>query len=77
MVSVRLHKEVEYGVEKLKYKKLKYEILQSWLINTVYNLLVKNNWEKEEWGGGGLIERGRLLTFFPWKGGGGLLEEGG
>ena len=67
MVSV-LHKELEYKVEKLKYKIevlghagdnqnqiqtsqlvnkpsriSPHEVLQSWLINTVYHLLVKNN----------------------------------
>ena len=51
------------------------EILQSWLINTVYNLLVKNNWERE---GGGLDREGELINFLPLKsGGGGLLEGGG
>ena len=39
-----------------------HEVSQSWLINTVYHLLVKNNWGR---GGEG---RGDLLTFFPWKG---------
>ena len=49
---------------------------ESWVINTVYNLLVKNNWGRGE---GGLIEREGLLTFFPWKegGGGGGGREGG
>ena len=57
MVSV-LHKELEYNVEKLKYKKdgdqiaaedqnqiriSPHEVLQLWLINTVHRLLVKNN----------------------------------
>ena len=65
MVSV-LHKELEYKVEKLKYKKFRscsrgsesnpnfqlvnktaqislHEVLQSWLINKVHHLLVKNN----------------------------------
>ena len=68
MISV-LHKELEFKVGKLKYKKLDgdhaciwvpkpnpnfklvnkssqtstHEVLQSWLINTVYNLLVNNN----------------------------------
>ena len=65
MVSV-LHKELEYKVEKLKYKRLEvmqpririkselpvgnkllrispHEVLLSWLINTVYHLLVTNN----------------------------------
>ena len=64
MVSF-LHKELEYKVEKLKYKKVgghaaedqnpnfqlvnkascvsPPEVLQSWLIYTVYYLLVKNN----------------------------------
>ena len=74
MVSVP-HKELEYKVDKLKYKievlghaaKDQYQIqtsqlvnkpsrisphkvLQSWLINTVYHLLVKNNQGR---GGGG------------------------
>ena len=43
------------------------EVLQSWLINTVYHLLVKN--KKGE-------ERG-LLTFFAWKEGGDLFERAG
>ena len=38
------------------------EVLQSWLINTVYHLLVKNN--KGEERRGGLKERRGLLTFF-------------
>ena len=37
------------------------EVLQSWLINTVYHLLVKNNKGEER---GGLKERRGLLTFF-------------
>ena len=70
MVSV-LHKELQYKMEKLKYKKVAghaakdqsfnwqksqllqlvnkpsqispHEVLQSWLINPVYHLLVKNS----------------------------------
>ena len=46
-----------------------HEVLQSWLINTVSHLLVKN-----------LLGKGGLLTFLPWKGGhiaeGGLFERG-
>ena len=56
MLSVLL-KELEYDMEKLKYKKdgdhaaedqnqiqiSPHEVLQSWLINTVHHLLVKNN----------------------------------
>ena len=47
-----------------------HEVLQSWLINAVYHLLVKNN------NGEG---RGGLLTFFLSKRGGGkeLIKEGG
>ena len=86
MVSV-LHKELEYKVENLNYKKVgghaaelpgwishrsrisSYEVLQSWLmIDTVYHLWVKNN-KGEGWEG--LKGRGSLLTFFPFKGGGG------
>ena len=51
------------------------EVLQSWLINTVYHLLVKNN--KGEERGGGLKEKRGLLTFFAWKEGGGLIWESG
>ena len=45
------------------------------MIDTVYHLWVKNN--KGE-GREGLKERGSLLTFLPWNGGGGgrLLERG-
>ena len=43
-----------------------HEVLQSWLVNTVKHLLVKN--DKGD-GGGGLEREGGLLTFFPWKGG--------
>ena len=88
MVSV-LYKELEYKVEKLKYKKVgghavedqkqirtsrvnkrpswisPYEVLQLWLIDTVYHLSVKDN--KGE-GMEDLKERGDLLTFFPWEG---------
>ena len=39
-------------------------VLQSWLIYTVYHLLVKNN--KVE-GKGGFKEMVGLLTFFLWK----------
>ena len=40
-----------------------HEVLQSLLINTIYNLLVKNNL-----GRGGALEReGGLSTFFPEK----------
>ena len=73
-----IYKELECKVESLKYKKLEvmqlvikptrispYEVFQSWLINTVYHLLVKKNesegreayWlsSPEKGGGGGLI----------------------
>ena len=86
MVSV-LHKELEYKVEKLKYKSWRScsqasesnpnfqlvnkpswispnEVLQSWLINTVYhNLLVKNN----HWRGEGLNRGEGLFNFLPLK----------
>ena len=48
------------------------EVLQSWLINTVYHLLVKNKKGEER---GGLKEKRGLLTFFAWKEGGGDLFE--
>ena len=51
------------------------EVLQSWLINTVYHLLVKN--KKGEERGGGLKEKRGLLTFFAWKEGGDLFERAG
>ena len=41
------------------------------MIDTVYHLWVKKN---KGQGREGLKERGSLLTFFPWKRGGGLLE---
>ena len=47
------------------------ENLQSWLIKTVYHLLVKNNKREGNGGGGGeggLKKWGSLLTLFPWKG---------
>ena len=45
-----------------------YEVLQSWLIDTVLHVSVKNNkGEARE----GLKDRGDLLTFFPWRAGGG------
>ena len=44
----------------------------SWLIDTVYHLLVKNKWG---WGGGGGLNReGGSLTFFPCKRGGRLIR---
>ena len=49
------------------------EILRSWLINTVYHLLVKSN--KGEERGRGLNENGAYLFSFPEKGGGGGLLE--
>ena len=49
------------------------EVLQLWLIITVYHLLVKDNKGEGEGRGGGLKERGSLFTFFLWKGGG-LIE---
>ena len=45
------------------------EILRSWLINTVYHLLVKSNKGGER--GRGLNENGAYLLSFPEKGGGG------
>ena len=51
------------------------KVLQSWLICTVYHLLMKNNKVK---GNGGFKEMVGLLTFFPWKWGGGeVIKEGG
>ena len=90
MISV-LHEELEYKVEKLKYKAIgghaaedqkqiqlvkkpswisPHEVLQSWLINTVQHLSVKN--DKKEGGSGG---GGGLLTFLPWRRGG-LIRKG-
>ena len=53
------------------------EVLQSWLINTVYHLLVKNN--KGEERGGGLKREEGLINFLCLKssgGGGAYLREG-
>ena len=51
------------------------KVLQSCLIYTVYHLLVKNNNVE---GKGGFKEMVGLLTFFPWKWGGGeVIKEGG
>ena len=90
MISV-LHEELEYKVEKLKYKAIgghaaedqkqiqlvkkpswisPHEVVQSWLINTVQHLLVKN--DKKEGGSGG----GGVINFLALKTGGGLLERG-
>ena len=90
MVSV-LPKELEYTVENHKYEKLEvtqprinrrcqlvnktswispHEVLQSWLINTVKWRIIRGR-------GRGLKREGALLTFFPWKGGGRLIREGG
>ena len=43
-----------------------HKVLQSCFNNTVYHLLVENNKREGKWG----LRRG-LLTFFPWKRGGG------
>ena len=48
------------------------KFIQSWLINIVYHLLVKNNKGEER----GVKREGGLLTFFPSKLGGGLSERG-
>ena len=40
------------------------EVLQSWLINIGYQLLVKNKCGR---GGGGLNREGRLINFLPLK----------
>ena len=40
-----------------------HKVLWSWLINTVYHLLVKNNEGK----GGGLNREGKLINFLPLK----------
>ena len=94
IVSV-LHKELERGVEKLKYKKVgghaaedqkfqlvnkpskisPHEVLQSWLINIVYHLLVTNN---KGQGRGTLKERaGLVINCLPLKREEGLLKRGG
>ena len=87
-----LSKELEYTVENHKYEKLEimqprinrrcqlvnktswispHKVLQTWLINTVKWRIIRGR-------GRGLKREGALLTFFPWKGGGGgLLERGG
>ena len=39
------------------------KFIQSWLINIVYHLLVKNNKGEER----GVKREGGVLTFFPWK----------
>ena len=63
--------------------KWSFTVTDSWLIYTVYHLLVKNNKVEERGGGGmGLKERGSLVPFFPWKKGGrirdgGLFQRGG
>ena len=48
------------------------EVLRSWLINTVYYLLVKNNEEE----GRGAKKGGGIINFIPLKRGG-LFERGG
>ena len=48
------------------------EVLQSWLINTVYHLLVKNNKEEER---GGLKREEGFINFLRLKRGGGDLFE--
>ena len=40
-----------------------HEVLQSWLIDIVYHLLVRN--KQGRGGAGGLNREGGLLTFFP------------
>ena len=50
------------------------DVLQLWLIITVYHLLVKDT--KGE-GEGRLKREGELIYFLPLKRGGGLIREGG
>ena len=52
-----------------------HEHKQSWLI--IKSIIYLSRIIREGEGWGALIERGGLLTFFPWKGGGGGLLEGG
>ena len=63
----RIKNKTELPVDEWTILDQSTEVLQLWLIITVYHLLVKDN--KGE-GGGGLKERGSLFTFFLWKGGG-------
>ena len=73
----RIKNKTELPVDEWTILDQSTEVLQLWLIITVYHLLVKDNkGEGEGRGGGGLKEKGSLFTFFLWKGGGGLLERG-
>ena len=86
-----LSKELEYTVENHKYEKLEimqprinrrcqlvnktswispHKVLQTWLINTVKWRIIRGR-------GRGHKREGALLTFFPWKGGGGGLNRTG
>ena len=72
----RIKNKTELPVDEWTILDQSTEVLQLWLIITVYHLLVKDNKGEGEGRGGGLKERGSLFTFFLWKGGGGLLERG-
>ena len=80
MVSV-LHKEIEYKVEKpriINKSELPvgewtsligpHEVLQLWLINTVYHLIISEEYKGEGeliWGGGG-VKRGFMVFIYIW-----------
>ena len=65
----RIKNKTELPVDEWSILDQSTEVLQLWLIITVYHLLVKDNKGEGE-GRGGLKERGSLFTFFLWKGGG-------
>ena len=76
VMSLRIKNKTELSVDEWTILDQSTEVLQLWLIITVYHLLVKDNKGEGEGRGGGLKERGSLFTFFLWKGGR-LLERGG
>ena len=73
----RIKNKTELPVDEWTILDQSIEVLQLWLIITVYHLLVKDNKGEGEGRGGGLKEKGELIYFLPLKRGGGLLERGG
>ena len=76
VMSLRIKNKTELPVDEWTILDQSTEVLQLWLIITVYHLLVKDNKGEGERRGGGLKREGELIYFLSLKRGG-LLERGG